>query len=149
VAAPGLEIYVAPAVQRVIDDLRGKRLGLGHTLRKLARDPCSAELDARRLSGPLAPVVCGIRLSQGYRLAFTVQQKTRAHDTRIVVLYVGKRDTRRRSRDIWEIVHDLFEVENPPEEHDRPPCCADGTPSITDAEFDDFMVRLRRLLRRR
>ncbi len=148
-AVPGLEIYVAPAVQRIIDDLRGKQLGLGHTLRELARDPCSAELDARRLSGPLAPIVCGIHLSQGYRLAFTVQPTTRAHDARIVVLYVGKRDTRRRSRDIWEIVHDLFEVDNPPSEHERPLCCADGLPDIGDAELDDFMVRLRRLLRGR
>jgi hypothetical protein len=149
VAARGLEIYVAPTVQRVIDDLRGKRLGLGRTLRELARDPCSAELDARRLSGPLAPIVCGVHLSQGYRLAFTVQPKTRAHDARIVVLYVGKRDTRRRSRDIWEVVHDLFEFQNPPSEHERPPCCADGLPDISDAELDDFMVRLRRLLRGR
>jgi hypothetical protein len=149
VAAPGLEIYVAPAVQRVIDDLRGKRLGLGHTLRELARDPCSAQLDARRLSGPLAPVVCGIHLSRGYRLAFTVQPKTRAHDARVVVLYVGKRDTRHRSHDIWEVLHDLFEVENPPSEHDRPPCCAEGLPDISDAELSDFMVRLRHLLRGR
>jgi hypothetical protein len=149
VPAPGLEIYVAPAVERVIDELRGKRLGLGDALRELARDPCSAELDARRLSGPLAPVVCGIHLSRGYRLAFSVQPKTRAHGARIVVLYVGKRDTRRRPHDIWEVLHDLFEVDNPPDEHDRPPCCADGMPSITEAELDDFMVRLRRLLRGR
>lgn len=46
-SAPGLEIYVPSAVERVIDDLRGKRLGLGDVLRELARDPCSAELDAR------------------------------------------------------------------------------------------------------
>ena len=145
----GLEIYVAPAVERVIDDLRGKRLGLGDALRELARDPCSAQLDARRLSGPLAPVVCGIHLSRGYRLAFSVQPKTKVHTARVVVLYVGKRDTRRRVRDIWEVLHDLFEVDNPPAEHHRPPCCKDGTPSISETELDDFIDRLRRLLRGR
>ncbi|GEM_PF-1852919 len=148
-SAPRLEIYVAPAVERVIDDLRGKRLGLGDALRELARDPCSAELDARRLSGPLAPVVCGIHLSRGYRLAFSVQPKTKVHTARVVVLYVGKRDTRRRVRDIWEVLHDLFGVENPPDEHDRPPCCEDGMPNIGETELDDFMDRLRRLLRGR
>jgi hypothetical protein len=149
VSSPGLEIYVAPAVERVIDDLRGKRLGLGDALRELARDPCSAELDARRLSGPLAPVVCGIHLSRGYRLAFSVQPQTKVHTARVVVLYVGKRDTRRRVRDIWEVLHDLFGVENPPDEHHRPPCCKDGMPSIGETELDDFMDRLRRLLRGR
>lgn len=148
-SAPGLEIHVAPAVERVIDDLRGKRLGLGNALRELARDPCSAELDARRLSGPLAPVVCAIHLSRGYRLAFSVQPKTRAHSARVVVLYVGKRDTRRRRSDVWEVLHDLFGVENPPDEHDRPSCCEDSTPSIGEAELDDFLRRLRRVQRRR
>ncbi|HEY5286044.1 MAG TPA: hypothetical protein VIJ50_02955 [Solirubrobacteraceae bacterium] len=148
-SAPGLEIYVAPAVERVIDDLRGKRLGLGDALRELARDPCSAELDARRLSGPLAPIVCGIHLSQGYRLAFSVQPQTKVHTARVVVLYVGKRDTRRRVHDIWDVLHDLFGVENPPDEHHRPPCCEDGMPSIGETELDDFMDRLRRLLRGR
>ena len=148
-SGPGLEIYVAPAVERVIDDLRGKRLGLGDALRELARDPCSAELDARRLSSPLAPIVCGIHLSRGYRLAFSVQPKTKVHTARVVVLYVGKRDTRRRVRDIWEVLHDLFEVDNPPAEHYRPPCCKDGMPSISETELDDFTDRLRRLLRGR
>jgi hypothetical protein len=149
VPAPGIEIYVAPAVERVIDDLRGKRLGLGDALRGLARDPCSAELNARRLSGPLAPVVCGIHLSQGYRLAFSLQPKTRAHSARVVVLYVGKRDTRRRRGDIWDVLHDLFKVDNPPDEHDRPPCCEDSIPHISEAELDDFLQRLRRVQRGR
>ena len=39
---------------------------------------------------------------------------------RVVILYVGKRDTRKRSRDIWQIIHDLFDTENPP----APAICA-------------------------
>jgi hypothetical protein len=149
VSAPGWEVYVAPAVERVIDDLRGKRLGLGDALRELARDPCSAELDARRLSGPLAPTICGIHLSRGYRLAFSIQPKTKVHAARVVVLYVGNRDTRRRVGDIWEVLHDLFDVENPPADHLRPPCCESGLPNIDEQELAEFMTALRKLLRGR
>jgi hypothetical protein len=67
----------------------------------------------------------------------------------IHVAPVGKRDTRRRCGDVWEVLHDLFGVENPPDEHDRPPCCEDSTPSISEAELDDFLRRLRRVQRKR
>ncbi len=80
---------------------------------------------------------------------FLCKPKTRAHSARVVVLYVGKRDTRRRRSDVWEVLHDLFEVENPPDEHDRPPCCEDSIPDISEAELDDFLQRLRRVQRRR
>jgi hypothetical protein len=65
----------------------------------------------------------------------------------VVLLYVGLRRHRRREQDVWTIVHDLFEVDNPPEDHLRPPCCESTLPDIDQDELDDFMARLRRLLR--
>ena len=63
------------------------------------------------------------------------------------VLYVGERDTRDRTRDVWRIVHDLFGVENPPADHVRPPCCESGLPVLDEQELADFMDALRQLLR--
>ena len=71
------------------------------------------------------------------------------HEGRVVILYVGKRDTRERSRDIWQIVHDLFDTENPPAGHLRPPCCDEGQPRLDETELEEVMDRLRRLLRGR
>jgi hypothetical protein len=71
------------------------------------------------------------------------------HDGRVVVLYVGPRDTRDRSRDAWRIVHDLFEAEDPSVCHLRPPCCEDALPALDEGELEDVMRRLRRLLRGR
>ena len=68
---------------------------------------------------------------------------------RVVILYVGTRDTRDRSKDIWQIVHDLFDADNPSARHLRPPCCESGQPQIDETELDEFMRRLRRLLRGR
>ncbi|MBA3807746.1 MAG: hypothetical protein H0X28_05045 [Solirubrobacterales bacterium] len=62
---------------------------------------------------------------------------------------MGKRDTRRRRRDVWDVLHDLFDVENPPDEHHRPPCCENDLPNITTADLDDFLRRLRRVERGR
>ncbi len=82
-------------------------------------------------------------------MAFSVQPKTRAHNARVVVLYVGKRDTRRRRGDVWEVLHDLFGVDNPPAGHLRPPCCDEGLPRVDETELEEFLDRLRRLLRGR
>lgn len=129
--------------------LRGKRLGMAETLRLLAQDPCAPELDARRLSGPLEPVVCGVHLARGYRLAFTSQPQARHRSARVVVLYIGRRDTRHRQGDIWEILHELFDLDNPPDQHLRPPCCEEGMPTIGEEELDSFVDRLRRFQRGR
>ena len=48
---------------------------------------------------------------------------------------------------MWQIVHDLFDVENPPADHIRPPCCDSGLPVLDDQELADFMNALRKLLR--
>lgn len=71
------------------------------------------------------------------------------YEGRVVILYVCKRDTRERSRDIWQIIHDLFDTENPPAGHLRRPCCDDGLPRVDETELQEFMDRLQRLLRGR
>jgi hypothetical protein len=48
---------------------------------------------------------------------------------------------------VWQIVHDLFGVKNPPADHDRPPCCDSGLPVLDEQELADFMNALRKLLR--
>ena len=150
------EVLVRREVEPLIDGLRGKRAGYGAAVRQLELDPCvefstedgGARPFAYRLSGPLAPKVCGLHLKYGYRLAFTMRPPDRDGIAGIVdILYVGTRDTRNRSRDTWQIVHELFDEENPPEGHLRPPCCGDGLPAMDDTELTEFMSRLRRLLR--
>lgn len=109
------------AVRPYIDDLAGKRAGFGDALRMLEQDPCQPALGAYRLTGPLEPRVCGVRLRRGYRLAFTMQPGAGTIRPRVVVLYVGKREPRHHgTTDIWEVLHDLFGVENPPEGHQAP-----------------------------
>jgi len=132
--------------------LAGKQAGYADARRLLGIDPCSAELGAYRLSGPLAPIVCGVHLKRGYRLAFTTQQPfTLADDDRlrVVILYVGKREPGRRASDVWQLLHELFAVDNPPTGHQKPPCCAEDLPDIDQDQLDDFIVNLRRLQRRR
>ncbi len=139
----------------MIDELKGKRAGYADAYAQLRRDPCVEYPTAKgkrpfayRLSGPLKPKVCGVRLKRGYRLAFTMRASTdKKYEGRVDVLYVGKRDTRDRTGDVWQIVHDLFGVENPPAEHLRPPCCDSGLPMIDEQELTDFMTALRKLLR--
>ena len=149
------EVVVRRAVEPLIDALKGKRAGFGDAVRQLEIDPC-VEFErpsgdprpfAYRLSGPLEPKVCGVHLKRGYRLAFTMRPPDRDDIDGIVeILYVGRRDTRDRSKDTWQIVHDLFGEANPPEGHLRPPCCRAGLPEVDPRELDEFMQRLRRLL---
>jgi hypothetical protein len=103
---------------------------------------------AYRLTGDLQPKVCGAHLKRDYRLAFTMRPPDREDIEGIVdILFVGRRDTRDRTRDVWQIVHDLFGVENPPADHVRPPCCDSGLPVLDEQELADFMAALRKLLR--
>src|SRR6202008_4838934 len=85
------------------------------------------------VSGALATKVCGTHLKRGYRLAFTLKSSRAARSDGIVeVLYVGPRDTRDRTRDVWTIVHDLFRETNPTEGHLRPPCCGSSLPTVDE-----------------
>lgn len=149
------DVVVRRELRPVIDALAGKRAGYGEAYAQLQRDPCVEYPTAKgkrpfayRLSGPLEPKVCGVRLKRGYRLAFTMGPSTeKKYQGRVEVLYVGERETRDRRRDVWQIVHDLFDVENPPADHDRPPCCGSGLPMLDEQELADFMNALRKLLR--
>jgi hypothetical protein len=150
-SAEGFNVLVPPAVQAEINQLAGKRAGYADVRRQLGVDPCDPILKAYRLSGPLEPVVCGVRLKRGYRLAFTTQAPLVPEEddrTVVVVLYVGKREPGHRTDDVWDILHDLFGVKNPPAGHDKPPCCADEFPEIADKDLDDFLRALRRFQRR-
>lgn len=50
-------------------------------------------IKAYRLSGPLQPIVCGVHLRNGYRLAYTTQEHAGTRGGRdVVILYVGKND---------------------------------------------------------
>jgi hypothetical protein len=125
------EVVVPRAVHREIEGLAGKRAGY-RTARKLpGADPCHEDLRAYRLSGPLAPIVCGVRLKRGYRLAFTTQPGHRV------------------AGDVWDLLHDLFGVDNPPSGHQKPPCCEDRLPAISAKDLDTFLASLRRVQRGR
>lgn len=139
------DIVAPPAVQALIDGLAGRRAGLQRRLMLLARDPCNAALGAYRLSGPLKPVVCGVHLDRGYRLAFTMQRGlTDGERDRVVLLYVGRREPGHRSAsDVWDVLHDLFGVKNPPAGHHKPACCESGRPAIDHDELRAFLKRLR------
>lgn len=143
-------------VRPLIDALKGHSAGYQTAYEQLSNDPCvafskkdgSTRPFAYRLSGPLEPKVCGVHLKNGYRLAFTMHPSDDpACEGAVEILYVGGRDTRDRSRDIWTVVHDLFGEQNPSAGHLRPPCCEDTQPTINEAELADFMKRLRRLIR--
>jgi hypothetical protein len=60
-------------VRKLVDELAGKRAGYRAVHEQLSRDPCAPQLGAYRLSGPLAPIVCGVHLKGGFRLAFTIR----------------------------------------------------------------------------
>jgi hypothetical protein len=146
-------VLVPAAVQVEVRKLEGKRAGYGNVRRLLGEDPCHPDLNAYRLSGPLAPVVCGVRLKRGYRLAYTTQPALAPKDdvrTVVVVLYVGKREPGHRTDDdIWDVVHDLFGVGNPPAGHLKPPCCDEGLPEVGEHTLDVFLKSLRRVQRGR
>jgi len=68
----------------------------------------------------------------------------------VVILYVGKRQPRhRKNGDVWDLLHDLFEIENPSAEHRKPPCCDGSEPRISSDELDTFLRALRRMQRGR
>ena len=105
------DVVVRRELRPVIDALAGKRAGYGDAYAQLQRDPCVEYPAAKesqttkgkrpfayRLSGPLGPKVCGVRLKRGYRLAFTMGPSTeKKYQGCVHVLYVGERDTRDRS----------------------------------------------------
>lgn len=143
-------MIVPRAVRPFIEALEGKRAGYRDVYEKLERDPCSDDLGAYRLSGPLEPTVCGVHLKRGYRLAFTMQPRAKRGDKeRVVILYVGKREPRHGDSDIWNVLHDLFSVSNPPDNHLKPKCCETDLPQIGDDELDEFLKAARRLTRQR
>lgn len=66
------------------------------------------------------------------------------------MLYVGKRQAGHRSDDdVWDVLHELFGVENPPAEHRKPACCDGGLPEIDDDQLAAFLAELRRAQRGR
>jgi hypothetical protein len=142
------EVITPRAVRPFIEALEGKRAGYRDVYEKLERDPCSHDLSAYRLSGPLEPIVCGIQLKRGYRLAFTMQPpEKKGGPERVVILYVGKREPRHGETDIWNVLHDLFAVSNPPDSHLKPKCCESDLPQISDADLDEFLKAARALTR--
>lgn len=154
------EVLVRRELRPLIDDLKGKKTGYADAYAQLQRDPCAiyppgkdgedGRPFAYRISGPLEPKVCGTRLKRDHRLAFSIQRPNKDDsDGIVIVLYAGPRNHRQRKQDVWTIMHDLFDVQNPPEDHLRPPCCEGGLPHIDEAELDEFMARLGRLLRGR
>lgn len=94
-----------------------------------------------------------VRLKRGYRLAFTTQSPlvpSDDHRVVVVVLYVGKREPGHRTNDdVWDVLHDLFGVDNPRAGHHKPPCCTGDLPEIADKDLDDFLRALRRFQRGR
>ena len=148
------DVIVRDELRHLIDDAERHKTAYPAAYEQLRRDPClifdgSARPFACRLTGPLGDKVCGVKLKNKYRLAFTMRPAEDAgHDGIVDVLYVGPRETRNRThRDIWEIVHDLFGVANPPAGHLKDPCCKSGLPDIDPDELDEFMARLRKFLR--
>ena len=138
------------AVQREVESLAGKGAGYTEARRQLGVDPCDPTLGAYRLSGPLEPIVCGLHLRRGFRIAFTMQPSADGVErTAVVILSVGKRQPRQRDGDIWDLLHDLFEVESPPADHRKPPCCAGSHPRITADALVAFLTSLRKVQRGR
>jgi hypothetical protein len=151
--AGGWEVVQPDALDPQLAALAGRRAGLQRRLALMRGDPCDPALAAYRLSGPLAPTVCGLHLDRGYRLAFSMQPPLTDEDRpRVVLLYVGKREPGHRASappDIWDVLHDLFAVDNPPSGHQKPPCCDDDRPSITHDKLEAFLRALRRVNRGR
>lgn len=147
---PSFEVIVPRAVRPLVDQLAGQRAGYVEVYAQLERDPCARHLGAYRLAGPLEPVVCGLHLRNGWRLAFTMQLPERPRGRRrVIVLLVAKREPRHRESDAWTILHDLFGVENPPEGHHKPPCCQASVPDLSDDALDGFLHEVHLLTRGR
>jgi len=145
------EIYQPSELDRQLEALAGRRAGLGNCLRLLSQDACHPDVGGYRLSGPLAPVVCGAHLKRGYRIAYSMQLPLTANDKpRVVVLYVGKREpSHRGATDVWDVLHDLFDVGNPPVGHHKSPCCDAGLPRIDHEALSTFLRALAQADRRR
>jgi hypothetical protein len=147
---PEFEVVTPRPGRRLVDELVGQRAGYRTVYEQLRRDPCATQLGAYRLSGPLGPIVCGIHLKRGFRLAFTIQPPDEPEGaTRVVFLYVGQREPRHTESDVWTVVHGLFGVESPPADHLRPSCCDEGLPEVSQADLDAFLDELQRMTRRR
>lgn len=141
-------VVIPPVVQKLVERLAGRSAGYAEKRRLLGQDPCSDQLGAYRLSGPLEPKACGVHLRNGYRLAFTTQPPLSEDPRqRVVILYVGKREPRHRDTDVWTLLHDLFGVTNPPEDHHKPPCCDGGRPELDEADTRAFLKSLNDALR--
>lgn len=147
----GWEIVSPQELDPHIRALAGKRAGLQRRLDIMRADPCDPSLGGYRLSGSLEPKVCGLHLDRGYRLACSTQPAITADDRpRVVLLYVGRREPGHRTdTDIWDILHDLFRVGNPPAGHAKPPCCDRDLPTLDHDALDEFQRSLRRLNRGR
>jgi hypothetical protein len=148
------KVIARSQVRPLIGAASRSRAGYPAAYVQLERDPCHTHPSGRpfayRITGPLGTKVCGLHLKNGYRLAFSTREsEDPSYEGIVEVLYVGTRDTRDRSRDVWNIVHDLFGAENPRAGHERPACCRDGLPRVSDEELEEFTARLRRLLRGR
>lgn len=150
---PRWEIVQPDELDPYLDALAGRSAGIRRRLAILAEDPCDDQLRAYRLSGPLAPKVCGLHLDRGYRLAFTTQPPLTEEDLpRVVLLYVGKREPGHRDgdpSDVWDDLHDLFDVGNPPAGHHKPPCCDETLPGLDHDELERFLKQLKRFRRGR
>ena len=130
---------------------RGQRAAFDEAIEQLKLAPCNLGapkdvVKSYRLSGPLQPIACGVHLRHGSRLAQTTHTVLDEHGRRsVVILYVGKKDdpAYERGNDMWDLVHDLFGTDNPPEAHLKPPCCEGDWPEIDDDALDEFTSRLR------
>ena len=154
---PAYEILIPRAVQLEVDKLAGKRAGFAEAVEQLKLDPCNlgapdGVVKSYRLSGPLQPIVCGVHLRNGYRLAYTTHDDPDATGgRRVIILYVGKKvdPAYERGNDMWDVVHDLFGTDNPLVAHLKPPCCQGDWPEIDDDALDEFTSRLRQVQDRR
>jgi hypothetical protein len=150
------KVVVRDELRHLVDDANRHKTAYPAAYAQLQRDPClifhgKGRPFAYRLTGPLGDMVCGVKLKNRYRLAFAMRQADDdEHDGIVDVLYVGPRHTRDRAqRDVWQIVHELFGVANPPTGHLKRPCCESGLPDIDTQELDEFMASLRKFLRPR
>jgi hypothetical protein len=147
---PDFDVFTPRPVRQLIDELAGKGAGYRTVYEQLRRDLCAPIPVRIGSQGPLEPIVCGVHLKRGFRLAFTIQPpEARDGSTRVVILYADQREPHHRQSDIWTVVHDLFGVENPPEDHHRRPCCDGGLPRISQDELEAFLDELQRLTRGR
>lgn len=143
------EVLVLPHVASAIKQLTGRAAGYGSRYRQLEIDPCAPEVGAYRLSGPLDDIVCGVHLNGNWRLAFTFgpdELGTKGLPV-VTVLYIGQHNRKSRQQDIWNELHELFGVENPPEDHLKPDCCDDGLPVIALDDYTDIRSQSKRFFK--